>query len=297
MAAPQPIPPNAKGISAALGAFLMWGLFPLYFKQLSHINPFEVIAHRAVWTCLLLALIIVVMRRTGRLKMIIEQPKWLALTFLAALLIGSNWLVYVWAVVNDHVLQASLGYFINPLVSVMLSVLFLGERLRKLQIASVILAALAVAMQLIWLGSIPWISLVLATTFGFYGLMQRKTPFDAIDGLFIETLLLLPIGVIWLMQADNAVSNHLDFWLSSDLWLLMLAGPVTLVPLLLYNISTKLNSFALLGFVGYLSPTLVFLLAVLVYKEPFTMQNLWVFALIWLALVIFTIDLIKYSKK
>ncbi len=287
---------TTQGIITALVAFLLWGNFPLYFKELSHYDAIEVIVHRVVWTFVLLLIVLMLSRRTAWLGVIRHQPKWLGITFIAALLIGTNWLTYVWAVTHDQVLEASLGYFINPLMGVALSLVFLKEKIKSLQKIAVLLAAIAVGIQVVWLGGLPWVSLLLALSFSVYGIIQRQTPFDAIDGLFLETALLLPLCLMWLSQAGVA-SSSLDLWLSSDIWLLMLSGPITLIPLLLYNKSTKMVSFTLLSFMGYLTPSIVFLLAVFLYKEPFSLQNIIVFGLIWTALAIFSIDLLKRKSN
>ncbi len=287
---------TTQGTITALVAFLLWGNFPLYFKELSHYDAIEVIVHRVVWTFVLLLIVLILSRRTAWLAVIRHQPKWLGITFIAALLIGTNWLTYVWAVTHDQVLEASLGYFINPLMGVALSLVFLKEKLRSLQKIAVLLASIAVGIQVVWLGGLPWVSLLLALSFSVYGIIQRQTPFDAIDGLFLETALLLPLCLLWLSQAGVA-SSSLDLWLSADIWLLMLSGPITLIPLLLYNKSTKMVSFTLLSFMGYLTPSIVFLLAVFLYKEPFSLQNIIVFGLIWTALAIFSIDLLKRKSN
>ena len=287
---------TTQGIITALVAFLLWGNFPLYFKELSHYDAIEVIVHRVVWTFVLLLIVLMLSRRTAWLGVIRHQPKWLGITFIAALLIGTNWLTYVWAVTHDQVLEASLGYFINPLMGVALSLVFLKEKLRSLQKIAVLLATIAVGIQVVWLGGLPWVSLLLALSFSVYGIIQRQTPFDAIDGLFLETALLLPLCLLWLSQAGVA-SSSLDLWMSADIWLLMLSGPITLIPLLLYNKSTKMVSFTLLSFMGYLTPSIVFLLAVFLYKEPFSLQNIIVFGLIWTALAIFSIDLLKRKSN
>lgn len=284
-----------KGLATALVAFLIWGNFPLYFKLLENYNALEVIAHRVIWTFVLLLIMVIIGKRTVWLSQVKQNPKWLALTFVAALLIGTNWLVYVWAVTHDRVLEASLGYFIHPLVGVALSMIIFKEKLRPLQKIAVSLATLAVAIQVVWLGGLPWVSLLLPLSFAFYGVIQRRTPFDAIDGLFIETALLVPLCVVWLMMA-NVASSSLDLWLSPQVWLLALAGPITLVPLLLYNISTKLVQFNTLSFLNYLTPSIVFLLAVFYYHESFDVKRMVVFGLIWTGLAIFSIDMLKHKK-
>ncbi len=285
-----------KGLLTALVAFLIWGNFPLYFKELSEYNALEIIVHRVVWTFVVLSLVLLLAKRGSWLSVIKQNPKWLALTFLAAILIGINWLTYVWAVTHDRILEASLGYFIHPLFNVALSMLLFKEKLRPLQVVAVALAVVAVLIQIFWFGGLSWVSLLLPLSFGFYGVIQRQTPFDAIDGLFIETLLLLPFCGLWLMTAD-VVSSDLGFWLSSDIWLLTLAGPITLIPLLLYNMSTKQVAFNVLAFLNYLTPSIVFLLAVFYYGEAFDVQKLLVFCLIWLGLVIFSADMLHAQRK
>lgn len=287
---------TSKGIITALMAFFIWGNFPFYFKLLDKYHAIEVIAHRVIWTFVLLGIVLIIGKRTEWLLQIHKNPKWLALTFVSALLIGINWLTYVWAVTNDKILEASLGYFINPLMGVGLSVIIFKERLRPLQKIAVALAIFGVGIQVVLFGGMPWISILLALSFAFYGVFQRQTPFNAIDGLFIETALLLPIGILWLMNA-NVASSSLNFWLSYDIWLLSLAGPVTLMPLLLYNKSAKLVSFNTLSFLGYLSPSIVFVLAVFYYYEPINIKSLTTFGFIWLGLLIFSIDMIKYRKN
>ncbi|TWV80521.1 EamA family transporter RarD [Moraxella sp. VT-16-12] len=292
----QGIATTPKGLIIALTAFLIWGNFPLYFKLLSGYNAVEIIAHRVIWTFLLLLGLMVVARRWVWVAKVKQNPKWLVLTFVAALLIGTNWLVYVWAVTHNQVLEASLGYFIHPLVGVALSMLVFKEKLRILQKIAVSLALLAVAMQIIWLGGLPWVSLALPLSFAFYGVIQRYTPFDAVDGLFIEIALLMPLCVLWLCFAGVA-SSSLSLWVSSEIWLLALAGPITLVPLLLYNISTKLVQFNTLSFLNYLTPSIVFLLAVFYYHEPIDGQRLMIFGLIWAGLAIFSMDMVKHRKR
>lgn len=284
-----------KGLLTALSAFLIWGCFPLYFKELTEYDAIEIIVHRVVWTFVVLLGIIIIARRFRWIDQIKKQPKWLFLTFLASVLIATNWLVYVWAVTHDQVLEASLGYFIHPLVGVLFSMLIFKEKLRLMQKLAVLLAFIAVGIQIVWMGGLPWVSMLLPLSWGLYGVIQRQTPFDALDGLFLETALLVPISLIWL-QFSHVASSSMAFWVSSEIWLLMLAGPVTLVPLLLYNISTKLVQFNTLSFLNYLTPSLVFLLAIFYYHEPFDTKRLLVFVLIWVGLLMFSVDMFKHKK-
>lgn len=284
-----------KGLLTVLSAFLIWGCFPLYFKELIEYDAIEIIVHRVVWTFVILLGITIITRRFRWVDQIKKQPKWLFLTFLASVLIATNWLVYVWAVTHDQVLEASLGYFIHPLVGVLFSMLIFKEKLRLMQKLAVLLAAAAVGIQIVWMGGLPWVSMLLPLSWGLYGVIQRQTPFDALDGLFLETALLVPISLIWL-QFSHVASSSMAFWVSSEIWLLMLAGPVTLVPLLLYNISTKLVQFNTLSFLNYLTPSLIFLLAIFYYHEPFDAKRLLVFVLIWVGLLMFSADMFKHKK-
>ena len=284
-----------NGLICALTAFLIWGIFPLYFKELSDYYASEVIVHRIIWTFVVLLFVMIVGRRTQWLAMMRQHPRWLAFAFLASLLIASNWLIYVWAVAHNQILEASLGYFINPLFGVLLSVILFGERLRTFQKIAVALATAAILIQILWLGGLSWISLLLPLSFGIYGVIQRQTPFNAIDGLFLETLLLVPLCLGWLLTTD-VKSSHLDFWFSYDIWLLTLAGPITLIPLLLYNQATRWVAFNTLSFLNYLTPSIVFLLAIFYYHEGFDIKKLLVFSLIWLGLIIYSIDLIKHKS-
>lgn len=284
-----------KGLLTALSAFLIWGCFPLYFKTLIEYDAIEIIVHRVVWTFVILLGITIITRRFRWIDQIKNQPKWLFLTFLASVLIATNWLVYVWAVTHDQVLEASLGYFIHPLVGVLFSMLIFKEKLRLMQKLAVLLAVAAVGIQIVWMGGLPWVSMLLPLSWGLYGVIQRQTPFDALDGLFLETALLVPVLLIWL-QFSHVASSSMAFWVSSEIWLLMLAGPVTLVPLLLYNISTKLVQFNTLSFLNYLTPSLIFLLAIFYYHEPFDAKRLLVFVLIWVGLLMFSADMLKHKK-
>ncbi len=285
-----PIETTSKGILTALLAFVIWGSFPLYFKQLAQYDPLEIIAHRIIWTFLFLLLFILVTKRFTWIRQFKKQPKWLFFTFFSGLIITSNWLTYVWAVNNDRLLEASLGYFMSPLLGVMLSLIVLQEKLRKLQWVAIAVATIAVAIQMILLGKLPWVSLILALSFGIYGIMQRKTPLMTIDALFVETALVVPVAFYWL-SINQFQSSELSFWFSSEIWLLMLAGPITLTPLLLFNKSTKMVAYSILSFMNYLTPSFVFLLAVFYYHESFDSNKLMVFSMIWVGLLIFSIDL------
>ena len=285
-----------QGIVIALIAFFIWGGFPLYFKQLSSYDAAEIIGHRIIWTFLCLLIVLVVTKRWQWIDTLKNNPRWIAFSFISGLIIGSNWLTYVWAINNDRILEASLGYFIGPLVGVALSMILFKERLRTLQWVAIGFALLSVVIQVVMMGNLPWLSLILAFSFSTYGTIQRQTPLTAVDAMFVETAMLVPICLGWFWQADVA-SSQLSFWFSANIWLLMLAGPITLIPLLLFNKSTKLVAYSLLSFMNYLTPTFIFFLAVFYYNEPFDLHRLAVFGLIWLGLLLFSIDLWRHRPS
>ena len=285
-----------KGVLTALGAFLIWGFFPLYFKLLKDYDATEIIGHRIIWTFLAILLLMTVGKKWQWLHIIKDNPKWLLFTAISGAIISVNWLVYVWAVNHNEILEASLGYYIGPLMGILLSLVVLKERLRPLQWMAVILAAIGVMIQLVVLGKLPWVSLVLASSFSVYGLMHRHTPLDALSAMFIETAILVPVFIGWFAMNDVA-SSSLAFWVSPSIFLLMLAGPVTLIPLLMFNKATKMVNFSLLSFLNYLTPSMIFLLAIFLYHEPFNINKLITFAFIWTGLAFFSYDLIKHRQN
>lgn len=285
-----------KGIMTALGAFLIWGFFPLYFKLLKDYDATEIIGHRIIWTFVAILAVLVVTNRWQFIQTLKQHPKWLFFTLISGTIIAINWLTYVWAVNHNHILEASLGYFVGPLMGVLLSLVVLKEKLRPFQWIAVGLAIVGVLLQLVMLGKLPWVSLLLASSFSVYGLMHRHTPLDALSAMFIETTLLVPVTIIWLMQAGVA-SSHLSLWLSPSIFLLMLAGPVTLVPLLMFNKATKMVAFSLLSFMNYLTPSIIFFMAIFLYHEPFDISRLITFGFIWTGLLFFSYDLIQQRKN
>ena len=291
-----PIQTTKRGIVTALIAFSIWGAFPLYFKQLSTYNATEIIGHRIIWTFLCLLVVLIATKRWQWIDTLKQNPKWILYTFLSGLIIATNWLTYVWAVNHDQILEASLGYFIGPLVGVALSMILFKERMRPLQWVAIGFALLSVLIQVVMLGSLPWVSLILAFSFSTYGTIQRQTPLTAVDAMFVETAMLVPLCLWWFWQAE-VVSSQLSFWFTSNIWLLMIAGPITLIPLLLFNKSTKLVAYSILSFMNYLTPTFIFFLAVFYYKEPFDLHRLAVFGLIWLGLLLFSIDLWRHRPS
>ena len=279
-----------RGYVLGLSAYLLWGLFPLYFKHLDSVPALEIVVHRVLWSALGAGLLLLVWRHPGWWRELRAQPGRLAALVLSGLLIASNWLLYVWAVNNQHMLEASLGYYINPLVNVLLGLLLLGERLRPLQWLAVALAAAGVAQQVWQLGSLPWVSLLLALTFGFYGLLRKRVAVAALPGLALETWLLLPLALAWLALHGDAASSQAAFWSSAPALWLALSGPVTLLPLLCFNAAARHLPYATLGFLQYVAPTLVLLLAVFHYGEPLAPARLLAFACIWAGLLVYSLD-------
>lgn len=277
-----------SGIFFALGAYLSWGLFPLYFRQIATVPALQIVAHRTIWS---LAFVAVVLLATGHLKWLrdVGAATWRRFT-LSALLIAVNWLTYVWAVGHGHVLDASLGYFINPLVVVMLALLVLGERLRPVQWVSVALAAAGVAWLTWQAGTLPWIALALAFSFGFYGLLRKTSPLGALEGLTLETLLLFPLALAYL---GWLASQHQNAFLAASpgtQLLLALAGPLTALPLLLFGAGARRIPLSLLGLLQYVSPTLQLLLGVWLYNEPFAGPKVAGYVLIWAGLAVYSAE-------
>ncbi|THF54795.1 EamA family transporter RarD [Pseudothauera rhizosphaerae] len=277
---------------AALAAFTTWGLAPIYFKAVGSVPPVEVVAHRVLWSALFLAALLALWRGFDGLARLRGQPRLMGLLAFTALLTGSNWLVFVWAISAGRLVEAALGYFINPLVSVLLGRIFLGERLRPLQKLAVGLAAAGVLWRVVQVGSPPWIALFLALTFGFYGLLRKRAPVDAVSGLFVETLITAPLALGYLAWLGAHGTLAFGRGASTD-WLLPLAGVLTAVPLMLFAVGTQRLPLATVGFLQYIAPTLNFLLAVLVFGEPFDGGQLIGFALIWAALALYSADMLR----
>lgn len=278
------------GIVYATLAYTAWGLFPLYFKQVADVPALEVVMHRTLWSMLFLLGVLVVLKRWTWLRALRHQPRVLLAFALSALLLSSNWLTYVWAVNNQHVLDASLGYFILPLVNVAMGFVFLHERPRRGQWVAVAVATAGVLWLTLQTGRLPWISLVLALSFGFYGLLRKVAVLGALEGLALETLMLAPIAmvvlVVWGAQGQGVLVQGEPISMG---WLL-LGGPLTAVPLLLFAAGARRISLTTLGILQYISPTLQFGLGVWLFGEPMQAARLAGFGLIWAALVVYSLE-------
>lgn len=278
------------GIVYAALAFVMWGLFPLYFQRIAAVPPFEVVLHRSVWSLLFVLLLLALLRRFAWLRGVAVQPRRLATFALSALLLSGNWLLYVYAVQSNQVVEASLGYFINPIVNVLLGVLVLKERLERVQWAAVALATAGVLWLAVLAGRPPWIALALAGSFGLYGLMRKTAPLGALEGLALETLLLAPLVLpllAWWSFSGRGAMGQGDWAL--DAWLLA-AGPLTALPLLLFAAGARRLPLATVGLLQYIGPTIQLGLGVWVFHEPFDRARLLGFALIWAALLLYWLD-------
>jgi chloramphenicol-sensitive protein RarD len=276
------------GIGFGLLAYSIWGFFPLYFRQLSHISPMDVLSNRALWACVFVGLLLTLRRSWGKVLAVLRTPRQFALLALAALLVGSNWLMFLWAVGHQQVVASSLGYFLTPLVNILLGLLVLKERLNKLEWISVGFAIAALVNEVIALGSLPWISLFLAATFGTYGLVRKKVPVDALSGLWLETLAMLPIcGIYALWMAHN---GHFVFAPETGLTaaLLLGAGILTALPLLAFAAATQRLDLASVGMLMYINPTMQFITAIWIFGEPLQSARLTSFALIWIGLFFFS---------
>ncbi len=280
---------HRNGLIMAFFAYLIWGLVPIYFKALASVPALEILAHRIVWSVPFILLLLVLLRQPAQWRQIVRTPALLKYLMLSALLVSANWFLFVWAVTAGRILDTSLGYFINPLFTIMLGVVVLHEKLNRWQWAAVILAMLGVVWQVIVLGHLPWVSLGLAITFGLYGLIRKRTPVPALDGLLIETGLLLPFALLYLTQLHMGGAGQLGSTVSMTL-LLLAAGVMTTVPLALFAAGARRISMSALGFLQYTAPSCTFLLALFVYHEPFDRNKLISFSLIWLGLLLLTLD-------
>ena len=291
-----------SGIWFALGAYVMWGLFPVYWKWLQHVPAIQVIGHRIVWSFVFLVIIILVSKQWMKFRSSLTR-RVLGAYLIAGLLLSANWLVYVWGVNNGFIVETSLGYFINPLLSVLLGVVFLRERLRPAQWIPIGFATVGV-IYLTWAyGSLPWIALSLAFTFGIYGLVKKTSPLGSLYGLTLETGLVLIPAFVYLIMVDNVGQGSFGRTdIETDLFLIG-AGVVTTIPLLMFASAAKRIPLTMVGIMQYIAPTIQFLLGVFVYNEAFTTTKLIGFSIVWIALLVFWLEGIfarkaqKYAVK
>ena len=280
-----------RGFTSAAGAYILWGILPVYWKLLQQVPAYEILAHRVLWSFVFLFLLLVCTRQLNQFyteaKSLITQPKKAFSILAASILISVNWLVYIWAVNDGRIVETSLGYYINPLVNVLLGILFLKERLSRAQIVSVLLAAAGVLYLALHFGSVPWVALSLATSFGLYGLCKKLLNIGAVTGITLETLLITPIALSFLIYWHNSGLSvlHSDQPLATVL--LLGSGVITAIPLLLFARGANALPLSVIGFIQFLSPTIALLVGIFAYHETFSSVHLVAFSLIWLALVIF----------
>ena len=287
---------SARGFAFALTAYVLWGLLPLYMKALAHIPPAEVIVHRALWSLPIAGAVLWATRRTADLKAALAAPRTLAMAAVTAALISLNWGLYVWAIGAGHAIDAALGYYINPLFSILLGALLLGERLTRAQALAVALAACAVMILTVESGRVPVVALGLTVTFGVYAYLKRSLPVGPNQGFFLEVLLLAPAAFAYLAYLAATGQSHFLTGVPLNTWLLLGCGPVTAVPLLFYANGAKLLRLSTIAVMQYIVPTMVFLTAVFVFGEEFGRARMIAFPLIWLALVIYTVSLVRRTR-
>lgn len=290
----QPEPP--RGIAFALSAYLIWGILPLYMKAVAHIPPLEVVAHRVVWSVPVAGAVLLALGRMGDIKEAFRSPRTLAMAALTASIIALNWATYIWAIAVGRTVEAALGYYINPLMTVVLGAVLLGERLDRRQLLAVGLAALAVAVLTVEAGGLPWVSLVLALTFAAYGYLRKTLPVGPSQGFFLEVLILSPPCLAYIVWVEAAGQGHF-LGGGADLVLLAAAGPLTAVPLILYAFGAKLLRISTIGILQYVSPTMVALIGVFVFGEPFGLDRLAAFGLIWVGLALYTWPLLSARRR
>jgi chloramphenicol-sensitive protein RarD len=277
-----------RGFVLALAAYFLWGLLPFFMKAVAHLPLAEVIAHRIVWSLPIAAVVLVWLGRTADFKAALRSPRMLGMAALTAALITINWSIYVWAIAVDRTVETALGYYINPLVSVSVGAIFLGERLSRLQIVAVGLATVAVVLLTIDSGTLPWVSLALAFSFAAYGFFRKTLPIGPSQGFLLEVLILSIPAIGYVLYLAATGQGHFATGAWQDTALLLCCGPVTAVPLLMFAFGAKLLRLSTIGIMQYIAPTMVFLIAVLIFHEPFGMTQAVAFGLIWAALAIYS---------
>ncbi len=284
-----------KGFVLAVSSYVMWGFLPLYMKALSHIGPVEVVAHRVIWSVPVAGLLLVILGRTRDLRASLGNPKMLGMAALTAALISVNWAIYVWAISTGHALDAALGYYINPLFSIVLGAVLLREPLTRMQLFAVGLAALGVLVLVFEAGRLPWAALGLMVSWGFYAFFKRSLPIGPNQGFLLEVLILLIPAIVYVTWLGVQGTGHFGM-LASDTVLLSCAGVVTAVPLLVYANGAKLVRLSTMGILQYIAPTMIFITAVAVFGEQIDRARMIAFPLIWAALVVYSIPMIRQAR-
>lgn len=279
---------NSRGVLLAVIAYALWGVLPVYWKAVKAIPPQEILAHRIIWSFVFITIIMAFRKQLGFAFTIVKKPKLIGYISLCSLLITINWGVYIWAVNSGHIIDASMGYYINPLVSVLLGIFVLKEKMRLNGIIAITLAALGVLYMTYQYGKVPWIALTLALSFAFYGLLKKMIPVDSLTGLLLETAVITPFALIYVLIKQTQGTGAM-FTSPIPTVMLLCAGIVTATPLLLFAMSTKLAKLSTIGFVQYFSPSISMVLGVAIYNEKFTLTHVISFGLIWVGILVFAI--------
>lgn len=286
-----------QGIFFGLAAYVLWGILPVYWKALELVSPFEILSSRFMWSCVFVFLLIIFQKKwplfTKEVKHVFSNVKTGAAMIAAGITISFNWGTFIWAVNNGHIVETSMGYYINPLVSILFAVVFLRERLDKMQLAAITCAFIGVASMVYSFGKIPWVSLTLAFTFALYGLLKKILPVSALTSIMLETLLITPLALVY---EYSLWQQGVSFYVSGNLQVIMMltgAGVVTAIPLLLFTAGARLLPLKIIGFLQYISPTLTLLIGVFVYNEAFTASHLLAFGWIWVALLLFIVSQLR----
>lgn len=286
-----------QGIFFGLAAYVLWGILPVYWKALELVSPFEILSSRFMWSCVFVLLLIIFQKKwplfTKEVKHVFSNVKTGAAMIAAGITISFNWGTFIWAVNNGHIVETSMGYYINPLVSILFAVVFLRERLDKMQLAAITCAFIGVASMVYSFGKIPWVSLTLAFTFALYGLLKKILPVSALTSIMLETLLITPLALVY---EYSLWQQGVSFYASGNLQVIMMltgAGVVTAIPLLLFTAGARLLPLKIIGFLQYISPTLTLLIGVFVYNEAFTASHLLAFGWIWAALLLFIVSQLR----
>lgn len=278
-----------KGVAFGLTAYTLWGCFPLFFAMFDGVPAWEILTHRIIWACLFLVMVVTLLGRWQPVTSALSSPRSLTRVLGCALLIGFNWGLYIYAVESHQVLQASLGYFMTPLINVALGMLVLRERMSRLQGAAVAIAGIAIGVQLVGLGGLPWISLCLALSFGTYGLLRKQVTLDGLSGLFVETLILMPLGLLAVAWFEISGLSHFGGSVRNTT-LLIASGALTALPLLAFAGAARRLRLSTVGFLMYINPTLQFLIALLIFQEPLGPLQLVTFVLIWAGLLLYSLS-------
>ncbi|NKN37971.1 EamA family transporter RarD [Agrobacterium sp. a22-2] len=284
---------SARGFAFALTAYFLWGFLPIYMKMVAHIPPLEVLSHRVIWSVPIAAAVLLILKRTDDLKAALRSPRTLLMALLTAGLISVNWGIYVWAIGAGRALDTALGYFINPLFSIFLGAVLLKEKLKPTQIGAIALVAVAVGILTYDAGQLPWVSLALTLTWGFYAFFRKTLPVGPNQGFFLEVLLLSVPAMLYILYAETTGQGHFLQTGMSDTLLLLGSGVITAGPLMIYANGAKLLRLSTIGIMQYIAPTMIFLIAVFIFKEPFGTAKMIAFPLIWAALAIYTWSMLR----